>query len=72
VPCDDVDAAVVPTAVEMATKFLVAALYVFTVGVVGDNINTSEGAQVISIVISPYNEVSIIDVEALPLRKPSH
>ena len=30
-----------------------------------------EGANVISIVMSPYNEVYIIDVEALPPRIPN-
>jgi hypothetical protein len=35
-------------------------------------INTSDGANVISMVISPYNDVSMIDVDALPPKIPNH
>jgi hypothetical protein len=41
------------------------AAYDVKAGVAGDNINTSEGAKVISIVISPYNAL-IYNGEALP------
>ena len=44
----------VPTAVAILTSLLVADAYVVNVGVVGDNINTSDGANVISIVISDH------------------
>ena len=49
--------AVVAIAVDKLTSLLVADAYEIKVGVVGDNINTSEGAKFISIVISPYNEL---------------
>jgi hypothetical protein len=58
--------AVVPAVVAIPVSLLVADAYVVNVGVVGDNINTSEGANVISMVMSPYNDVSMIDVDALP------
>lgn len=58
--------------VAIPVSLLVIDAYDINVGVVGDNINTSEGANVISMVISPYNEVSIIDVDAFPPRIPNH
>ena len=42
------------------------------VGVVRDSINTSEGANLISIVISPYKDVSIKLVDELSPRTPNH
>ena len=45
----------VPTAVAKLSSLLVADAYDVKVGVVGDNINTSEGANVISIVISVHS-----------------
>ncbi len=41
--------------VVIPTSLLVTAEYVAKAGVEGDNVNTSGGAKVISIVISPYN-----------------
>ncbi len=38
----------------------------------GDHIKTPAGANVISITISPYNEVSITDEEAFPPKIPNH
>jgi hypothetical protein len=38
-------------------------VYDVKVGVTGDNIKTSDGANVISMVISPYNDVSMMVVE---------
>jgi hypothetical protein len=65
VPCDAVDAAVAPAAVANPTSLFVADEYDVNVGVVGDNINISEGAKVICMVISPYKLVSIMLVDAL-------
>ncbi len=61
-----------PAVVANPTSLFVADAYVAKIGVVGNNINTYEGANVISIVISPYNDVSIIDVDTLPPKIPKH
>ncbi len=58
--------------VAIPVSLLVIDAYDINVGVVGDNINTSEGANVISMVISPYNDVSVIVVDALPPKIPNH
>ncbi len=62
----------VPAVVAILISLLVADAYVANVGVACDNSNTSEDANVNSRVISPCNEVSIIDVEALPPKIPNH
>ena len=64
VPCDAVKAGVAPTAVDILISVLATDVYDVK-GVVGDNIKTSDGANVISIVISPYKLVSMIAVDAL-------
>ncbi len=46
--------------------------YVAKVGVAGDNIKTSLGANVISMVISPYKLACITLVDVLPPKIPYH
>jgi len=58
--------------VAIPTSLFVADAYDVKAGVTGDNIKTSDGANVISIVISPYKLVAIIDVDAFPPRIPNH
>ena len=61
-----------PAVVANPVSLLVADAYVVNVGVTGDNIKTSDAASVISMVISPYNDESIIDVDELPPKIPNH
>ena len=67
-----VAAAVVPAVVAKLISVFVALEYVANVPTGGDNIRTPCGANVISMVMSPYKLVSIIDVDAFPPRIPSH
>jgi hypothetical protein len=71
VPCDAVAAAAVPAVVAIPISLLVADAYDVKVPTAGDNIKTSDGANVISMVISPYNDVSMMVVLALGPNRPN-
>jgi hypothetical protein len=73
VPLAAIAAAVADAAVvsKLISVFLTVA-YVVRVPTVGDNMRIPAGASVISIVISPYKLVSMMDVLAFPPNIPNH